>query len=44
MQSWKEMLDGQVKNTLAPPYLASAGEFFRLEAEDWLAAARASGK
>jgi hypothetical protein len=44
MQFWKELLDARVKDGQASKYAASAGEFFRLEAEDWLAAARAEGK
>jgi cytochrome c5 len=44
MQFWKETLDDYVKGQLAPPYAASAAEFFRLEAEEWLTAAKAEGK
>jgi hypothetical protein len=44
MQFWKELLDARVKDGEASKYAASAGEFFRLEAEDWLTAARAEGK
>ncbi len=43
MQFWKELLDARVKDGQASKYAASAGEFFRLEAEDWLTAARAGG-
>ena len=44
MQFWKEMLSQQVKERQAPAYEATAGEFFVLEAEDWLAAAKEAGK
>jgi len=45
MQVWKERLDDGVKNGATRPlYEVSAAEFFRLEAEDWLAAAKAEGK
>jgi hypothetical protein len=44
MQFWKELLDAKVKEGEAPKYTASAGEFFHLEAEDWLTAARAERK
>ncbi len=41
METWKAMLDERVKQAGAPVYSASAAEFFRLEAEDWLFEARA---
>lgn len=44
MQLKKEMFDKMVREHMAPPYAASAAEFFCLEAEDWLTAARAGGK
>jgi hypothetical protein len=44
MKSWKDRLDFSVKEGEAATYEASAAEFFHLEAEDWLAAARAGGK
>jgi hypothetical protein len=44
MQIWKERVDDSVKEGTAPRYLASAAEFFCLEAEDWLAAAKAELK
>src|SRR5262249_6109680 len=40
MRGWKELIDGQVKEEAVPRYWVSAAEFFQLEAEDWLAAAK----
>ena len=40
METWKAILDERVKQAVAPVYSASAAEFFRLEAEDWLFEAR----
>jgi hypothetical protein len=44
MQAWRDLIARNVKDGLAGKYEASAGEFFVLEAEDWLAAARAEQK
>jgi hypothetical protein len=44
MQFWKERVDAGVIDEDVPKYSASAGEFFRLEAEDCLTSARADGK
>lgn len=44
MQFWKEFLHGEFKDGQIPKYSLSAAEFFRLEAEDWLAAARTGTK
>jgi len=44
MEFWKDLIDSAVKDGQATKLDASAAEFFRLEAEDWLAAARAEGK
>jgi hypothetical protein len=44
MQSCKEAIDAEVRIGTTPRHSATAAEFFRLEAEDWLAAARAEGK
>ena len=44
MQFWKELLVRSVKDGMSAPYEASAADFFRLEAEDWLAAAKSGGK
>src|SRR5262249_13149055 len=46
MQGWKESVDEQVKGDrpVAPRYWVPWAEFFQLEAEDWLAAAKAEGK
>ncbi len=41
MNHHKELLDQAVKDEAAAPYVAIQAEFFRLEAEDWLAVARA---
>ena len=44
MQSWKDLLEAQFKERQVPKYSVSAAEFFRLEAEDWLTAARTGTK
>jgi hypothetical protein len=44
MEGWKEMYDKKVKERTVPAYWASQAEFFQLEAQDWLAAAKAAGK
>ncbi len=45
MQSWKEICEKQVtEGGGAPKYRVSWAEFFQLEAEDWVAAAKAVGK
>ena len=43
MEDKKEWYDKSVKDGGAPAYLASAAEFFQLEAQDWLRAAKAAG-
>jgi hypothetical protein len=44
MQLWKEMCDADAKNGIAPRVATSVTEFFRLEAEDWLGAAKAEAE
>jgi hypothetical protein len=44
MQLWKEMCDAGVKNGTATRISTSVTEFFRLEAEDWLGAAKAEAE
>lgn len=46
MQGWKELIDEQTKGErpLSPKYWVSWAEFFQLEAEDWVAAAKAGGQ
>jgi len=44
MQLWKDMCDADVKNGTAPRVATSVTEFFRLEAEDWLGAAKAEAE
>lgn len=44
MKLWKERLDASVKQGAAAAYEASAAEFFRLEAEDWLFAVNTAVK
>ena len=40
MQAWRDLIAVNVRDGTAPRYEASTGEFFVLEAEDWLAAAK----
>ena len=42
MKLWKERLDDSVKEGAAATHEASAAEFFRLEADDWLFAVTAA--
>jgi hypothetical protein len=44
MLVWNDLMGGLVKQGQVSRIDASTAEFFRLEAEDWLAAARADGK
>ncbi len=44
MQFWKDLQDGYRKKGQAGSDAPAAAEFFRLEAEDWLAAAKGAGK
>jgi len=44
MQSWKKRFEAGAKDGSIPAHEAVAAEFFALEAEDLLAAARAEGK
>src|SRR5262249_45107550 len=44
MLAWNDVLDGLVKQGQASRIEAATAEFFRLEAEDWLAAAQAGEK
>jgi hypothetical protein len=44
MKLWKERLDDSVKEGAAATHEASAAEFFRLEAEDWLFAVNTAVK
>ena len=44
MQFFKDLLDKAVQDRQAPLYEADVGNFFVLEAEDWLAAVKAEQK
>jgi vacuolar-type H+-ATPase subunit I/STV1 len=44
MQLWKEMLEKNAQDGNIPTYAAQKGQFYRLEAEDWLTAAKAESK
>jgi hypothetical protein len=45
MQGWKDLCEKQAQDRgAAPKYWVSWAEFFQLEAEDWVAAAKAEGK
>ena len=46
MHGWKEWIDEQTKGerSLSPKYWVSWAEFYQLEAEDWVTAAKAAAK